>query len=58
MMTMRDFQDGRRGNVGAVVPLKIQTGSRGTVTALFQIRGIKEMISGGMRYLIRLGLRG
>jgi len=34
-MTMKDLQDGRRRNVGVIVPLQIETDSNGTVTTLF-----------------------
>ena len=35
MMTMKDLQDGRRFDVGMVVPLKIEADSNGAVAALF-----------------------
>jgi len=34
VMTMKDLQDGRRRNVGVIVPLQIETDSNGAVTTL------------------------
>jgi hypothetical protein len=34
-MTMKNLQDGRRRNVGVIVPSQIHTDSNGAVTTLF-----------------------